>query len=84
MNVKKTARLRRAASTRKRIKEIGATRLAVHRTSKHIYAQVTSPCGSKVLASSCTLDKDIKEAIKYSGNADAAKAVGQAVAKKSD
>lgn len=82
MNVKKQARLRRAASTRNRIKEIGATRLAVHRTPKHIYAQVTTSCGAKVLAAASTLDKEVKESIKYSGNSDAAKAVGQIVAKR--
>jgi large subunit ribosomal protein L18 len=47
MNVKKEARQRRAKSTRLKIRELGAVRLCVNRTPRHIYAQVISACGGK-------------------------------------
>ena len=83
MKSKKTSRIRRAKSTRMKIREIGATRLCVNRTPKHIYAQIISADGSKVLAAASTLDADVKSAIKNTGNVDAASAVGKAIAEKS-
>lgn len=77
---KKTTRLRRARRARAKIRELGAFRLAVHRTPKHIYAQVISPSGDSVLASASTLDADVKKEISYTGNSDAAKVVGKLVA----
>ncbi len=79
---KKTSRLRRAKRTRAKIKELAVSRLCINRTPKHIYAQVISPCGSKVLASASTLDKELRSALKYTGNADAAKKVGELIAKR--
>ena len=66
-----------------KIRELGANRLCVNRTPKHIYAQVISADGSKVLAAASTLDADVKSAIKNTGNVDAASAVGKAIAEKS-
>jgi large subunit ribosomal protein L18 len=66
-----------------KIRELGANRLCVHRTPRHIYAQVISPDGGKVVASASTLDADVKSAIKNTGNVDAATAVGKAIAEKS-
>ena len=83
MNTKKIGRLRRAKRTRLKINELGAHRLCVHRSSKHIYAQIISPDGSKVLASASTLDADIKSSVKNTGNVDAATAVGKLIADKS-
>ena len=82
MSDKKTTRLRRARKTRARIKELAVPRLTVHRTSKHMYAQVIDASGASVIASASTLSKDLKGAVKYSGNADAAAQVGKAVAEK--
>ncbi len=82
MNSKKESRIRRSRKTRAKIKELGVARLSVFRTAKHIYAQVISPCGKHVIASASTLDADVKGQIKYSGNVDAATAVGAAIAKK--
>jgi large subunit ribosomal protein L18 len=79
---KKTDRLRRATKTRARIKQQGVNRLSVHKTSRHVYAQVIAPCGSQVLASASSLDKEIKGQIKYSGNVEAAAAVGKALAER--
>lgn len=83
MNSKKQTRVRRAKRTRMKIRELGATRLSIHRTPRHIYAQVLSSDGGKTLASASTLDADVKSAIKNSGNADAAATVGKIIAEKS-
>ena len=56
MSDKNIARLRRARQTRLKIREVGAVRLTVHRTNTHIYAQITSPSGDKVLASASSLE----------------------------
>ena len=79
---KKTSRLRRARRARTKIRELGVYRLTVTRTPRHIYAQVIAPNGSEVLARASTLDADLKNDSSYSGNSDAAKAVGRAVAER--
>jgi large subunit ribosomal protein L18 len=78
---KKTARLRRARKTRARIQQLNINRLSVHRTPRHIYVQVIAPNG-KVLASASTLDKSIKQDIKYGGNIKAAQEIGKVIAKR--
>ena len=83
MNSKKISRIRRAKRSRIKIRELGAHRLCVYRTPRHIYAQVISPDGSKVLASASTLDASVKSAVKSTGNVDAATAVGKLIAEKS-
>ena len=80
---KKASRMRRAKRTRAKISELGAHRLTIHRTPKHIYAQVITPDGSKVIASASTVQKDIAADAKYTGNAEAASLVGKAIAEKS-
>jgi large subunit ribosomal protein L18 len=80
MNDKKESRLRRARRARAKIHELGVTRLAVHRTPRHIYAQLISGDGSQVLASASTLDKALRSG--QTGNADAAKAVGALIAER--
>ena len=77
---KKKSRLKRAAKTRHVIRANGIDRLTVHRTSKHIYAQIFTSDGSMVLASASTLELDIKNELKVTSNIDAAKAVGTAIA----
>jgi large subunit ribosomal protein L18 len=79
---KKASRLRRSKRTRAKIKELAVNRLCINRTPRHIYAQIISPCGSKVLASASTLDKELRPELKYSGNADAAAKVGELIAKR--
>lgn len=78
MSDKKQTRLRRARRARAKIRELGVTRLSIHRTPRHIYAQLISGDGAKVLASASTLDKDLRSG--KTGNADAAKAVGALIA----
>jgi len=85
---KKTSRLRRARRTRAKIKELCVARLSVHRTPRHIYAQVIAgdaadgEGGGRVLASASTVGKDVRSGLKYSGNVDAAVAVGKSIAEK--
>ncbi len=82
MSDKKLARLRRARQTRIRIRENGAVRLTVHRTNGHIYAQITSPAGDKVLATASTVEKEVRSQLKHGGNRKAAEVVGQRIAQK--
>ena len=79
---KKIARLRRARSTRAHIRELGVPRLSVLRTGQHLYAQLFSADGSKVLASASTVQSAVKDGLKSSKNADAAAKVGRAIAEK--
>ena len=82
MSDKKFSRLRRARQTRIRIRENGAVRLTVHRTNAHIYAQITSPGGDRVLAAASTLDKDVRGQVKHGSTRKAAEFVGQRIAEK--
>lgn len=79
---KKTSRLRRAARARHKIKELGVHRLTVHRTPRHIYAQIMTHDSSKVLASASTVDPEVRKAVESTGNVSAAEAVGKAVAER--
>ena len=76
---KKVARLRRAKKTRSHIRRMGVPRLTVHRSGRHIYAQVIAAEGGNVIAAASTLQKDVREGLKGTSNKDAAKAVGKAV-----
>lgn len=79
---KKSSRIRRSRRTRAKIASLGVSRLAVHRTPRHTYAQVFSGETGSVVASASTLSADVKALIKYSGNVDAAVAVGKIIAEK--
>ncbi len=80
MSNKKQSRLRRSRRARSKISELGANRLCVNRTPRHIYAQVISPDGGQVLASASTLDATLRDG--STGNVDAAKSVGTLVAER--
>ena len=79
---KKDSRIRRSRRARAKIASLGANRLSVHRTARHTYAQVFSGETGKVVAATSTLSADVKKEIKYSGNVDAATAVGKIIAEK--
>ncbi len=79
---KKVARQRRARRTRSKIRELGTFRLCVHRTPKHIYAQLIAPGGATVVASASTLQKGVAGELKSTGNVEAAKVVGKAIAER--
>jgi large subunit ribosomal protein L18 len=57
-------------------------RLCVHRTPRHIYAQIIAPNGAHVVASASTLDKEVKQEVKYGGNIAAAAVVGKVLAER--
>ena len=78
MSDKKETRLRRARKARFRMRELEVIRLCVYRSSQHIYAQVISADGGKVLACASTLDKELRGGA--TGNIEAAKKVGALIA----
>ena len=80
MSDKKVIRLRRARRSRLKLRELEAVRLCVYRSSQHMYAQVISADGSKVLARASTLDASLRGG--NTGNAEAAKKVGALVAER--
>jgi len=55
-------------------------RLNVYRSLSNIYAQIINDVTGETLVAASTVEKDIKE--NYGGNIEAAKAVGEAIAKK--
>jgi large subunit ribosomal protein L18 len=75
-------RLRRARKTRAKIAAMNVTRLCVHRSNSHIYAQIIAETGDKVLASASTLEADVRKKLKNGGNIDAAVLIGKRIAEK--
>ena len=82
MDIKTAARMRRARKSRAHIRRLGKARLTVHRSGRHIYAQVISAEGGTVIAAASTLQKAVGEGLKSKSNKDAAAAVGKAIAEK--
>ena len=82
MSAKNEARIRRARQTRLKIRELGAVRLTVHRTNAHIYAQITSAAGDKVLAAASSAEKEVRGQLKHGANRKAAELVGSRIAAK--
>ncbi|MCZ6460503.1 MAG: 50S ribosomal protein L18 [Gammaproteobacteria bacterium] len=80
MMEKKSARLRRARRSRAKMRDLRAVRLSVNRTPRHIYAQIISPKGDKVLATASTLDKSLRSG--STGNVEAATKVGELIAER--
>ncbi|MBN8441261.1 50S ribosomal protein L18 [Thauera sp. UPWRP] len=79
---KKETRLRRARKTRAKLAELKAVRLAVFRSNCHMYAQVISGCGTKVLAAASTVEPEVRATIANGGNVAAAQAVGKLIAER--
>ncbi len=79
---KKDRRLRRAVKTRAHIRNLGVARLSVHKTPRHIYAQLTDAQGATVIAAASTVQTAVKGELKGGGNVEAAKAVGRAIAER--
>lgn len=79
---KKVAHLKRKTRVRKKIR--GTTerpRLNVFRSARHIYAQIIDDTTGTTLASASTVQNDVSDSLKYTGNVEAAKQVGAAIAK---
>jgi large subunit ribosomal protein L18 len=86
---KKGQRIRRAQQTRRRIAIQRTARLTVHRTNLHIYANLISDDGTRVLASASTLEPDVRKDLAgeskvagKGGNVAAAAVVGKRIAEK--
>jgi large subunit ribosomal protein L18 len=79
---KRTRRQRRAGRARARIAIQDIHRLCVHRTPKHIYAQIIAPDRGTIVAAASTVQKDLRTGLKSTGNKDAAAAVGKAIAER--
>ena len=79
---KKDQRLRRARRARAKMRGQGIARLTVHRTPRHIYAQVLAANGDQVMAAASTVQPDLRQAVKSTGNIEAASLVGRRIAEK--
>ena len=79
---KKETRLRRARKTRAKIAELKAVRLTVFRSNCHIYAQIISGCGSRVIAAASTVEADVRSQVANGGNKAAAEIVGKLIAER--
>ncbi len=79
---KKQNRLRRARRGRAKIRELEAIRLSIHRTPRHIYAQVIAGENNQVLAAASTVEAEVRKGIKNGGNVEAAAIVGARIAEK--
>ncbi|MFQ5756572.1 MAG: 50S ribosomal protein L18 [Acidiferrobacterales bacterium] len=79
---KTTRRRRRAQRIRRGIGRLQIDRLCVHRTPRHIYAQIIDVSGGKVIASASTLESEIRKEIKTGGNVKAASLIGKRIAEK--
>ncbi|WMY96752.1 MAG: 50S ribosomal protein L18 [Arsenophonus sp.] len=79
---KKIARIRRRTRTRSKLYKLNATRLTVHRTSRHIYAQIIKSKNNNTLVTASTTEKIINKKVKYTGNKEAAIIVGKFIAER--
>jgi len=79
---KKQNRLRRARKARAKIRELEVNRLTIHRTPRHIYAQVIGSGQGDVIASASTLEAEVRKGVKNGGNVEAAAIVGARIAEK--
>ena len=75
-------RRRRLRRVRARLSDSSRHRLTVHRTLRHMYAQVLSPDGAQVIAQVSTLTPDLRKELKATGNCAAAEQVGRMVAER--
>ncbi|URJ23042.1 50S ribosomal protein L18 [Blochmannia endosymbiont of Camponotus sp. C-003] len=80
---KKDARIKRAIKTRKTLYKLDAIRLVVHRTCRHIYAQIISKDNSNVLVTASTAEKLISNQLITTSNKKAAAIVGTIIAERS-
>ena len=73
---------RRMRRVRTRLEDSSRHRMTVHRTERHVYAQVLSPDGAQVIAQASTLSPELRKKIKTTGNCEAAGQVGRMVAER--
>ena len=73
---------RRMRRVRTRLEDSSRYRMTVHRTERHVYAQVLSPDGAQVIAQASTLNPELRKKLKTTGNCEAAGQVGRMVAER--
>jgi large subunit ribosomal protein L18 len=75
---------KRKARVRRNLRKVNPTtpRLTVHRSSKHIYAQIIDDVKGHTLAAASSMDKDVKASLKTGADKAAAKAIGKLVAER--
>jgi len=82
-NQRRLARMKRQVRVRRKVRGTEERpRLCVFRSAKHIYVQIIEDVTGRTLVTASTASKDIADGVKYTGNIEAAKVVGQAIAKK--
>lgn len=80
---RRQARFKRQVRVRRKVRGTAEMpRLCVYRSAKHIYAQIIEDTTGKTLVSASTVSTDVGEGLKNTGNVEAAKAVGKAIAQK--
>jgi len=72
----------RMRRVRTRLEDSSRYRMTVHRTERHVYAQVLSPDGAQVIAQASTLSPELRKKLKTTGNCEAAGQVGRMVAER--
>ena len=80
MAIKNLKRLKSAKKTRSKIELAENNRLTVFRSNTHIYAQISTFDGSKVIASASTTESSLKS--ENNGNIEAASKVGKLIAER--
>jgi large subunit ribosomal protein L18 len=79
--LRRKLRLRRRKHTRKQLRFCERPLLTVYRSSKHIYAQIDDPISGKTLTAASTRTPAVREGLKSTKGKDAAKRVGETVAR---
>jgi large subunit ribosomal protein L18 len=79
---KKASRVRRGSKIRHVLKEARTVSICINKTPRHMYAYLINADRSKTLACASTVEKDVRGKVKYTGNVEAAKAVGKLIAER--
>lgn len=82
MHQKSTTRQRRASRSRHKMRELNVVRLCIHRTPRHIYAQIISGDATTTLAAASTVESAVSEGLKATSNVEAAAKVGTLIAER--
>lgn len=81
--LKNVQRWRRKNRVRKKLRgSAEQPRLSVHRSNKHLYCQVIDDESGKTIAAASTRDKSLRDSVGATGNCDAAKQIGTAIAER--
>lgn len=79
---KKESRLRRGAKVRHHLKELRCASVSINKTPRHIYAYLINEDRSKTILSASSVEEGVRTKVKYTGNVEAAKAVGKLIAER--